>query len=57
MSRVRPAGGGRAVTSLICTHCARAAHLSCRQPSCQCPCRQQLPPVLHEVSGDVEEAS
>jgi hypothetical protein len=43
--------------SLICTNCARGAHLSCHAPACQCPCRQAMPPVLHEVSGDAEEAS
>jgi len=44
------------MTSLICTNCARGAHLSCRQPSCQCACRQQLPPVLHEVSADIDKS-
>lgn len=43
------------MTSLICTHCSRGVHLSCRQPSCQCACRQQMPPVLHEVSADVDD--
>lgn len=42
------------MTSLICTHCSRGVHLSCRRPSCQCACRQQLP-VLHEVSADVDD--
>lgn len=43
------------MTSLICTQCARGAHLSCRRPECQCPCRMQLPPVLHEVSADLDQ--
>ena len=44
------------MTSLICTHCARATHLSCRQDWCQCPCRQTAP-ILHEIDADTERAS
>lgn len=43
------------MSSLICTQCARGAHLSCRRPGCQCPCRMQLPPVLHEVAADLDQ--
>ncbi len=32
---------GEDVNSTICTHCSRASHLDCRQPWCDCPCREQ----------------
>lgn len=43
------------MSSLICTSCTRGTHLSCRRPQCQCPCRQSMPPVLHEVAETLDQ--